>query len=113
MMRSASETLNPLLYKSLLPYAAISDPPMTEFHPFSEEFADATATLYFRAMRGQSRQPSAALAEYFCEILLRNPWATPGVPSLVCVEKGKVIAALGVVPRPMEFRGQKIIAATL
>jgi hypothetical protein len=86
---------------------------MIEIRPFSEEFAEATATLYLRAMRGQSRQPSAALVEYFCEILLRNPWVTPEIPSLVCLENGKVIAALGVVPRPMEFRGQNIIAATL
>lgn len=86
---------------------------MTEIRPFSEEFASATATLYFRAMRGQSGQPSAALAGYFCEILLGNPWATPEIPSLVCLENGKVIAVLGVVPRPLEFRGQNIVAATL
>jgi len=86
---------------------------MTEIRPFSEEFAAATATLYFRAMRGQSTQPGAALSQYFCEILLGNPWATPEIPSLVCLENGKVIAALGVVPRPMEFRGQNIVAATL
>jgi len=86
---------------------------MTEIRPFSEEFADATATLYLRAMRGQSKQPDAALARYFCEILLGNPWATQEIPSLVCLEDGKVIAALGVVPRPMEFRGENIVAATL
>lgn len=86
---------------------------MTEIRPFSEEFANAIAALHFRAMRGQTRQPGAALPEYFREILLRNPWATPEIPSLVCVENGKMIAALGVVPRPMEFRGQNIVAATL
>lgn len=86
---------------------------MTEIRPFAEEFASAIATLYFRAMRGQSGQPSAALSKYFCEVLLGNPWATPDIPSLVCLENGKLIAALGIVPRPMEFRGENIVAATL
>jgi len=86
---------------------------MTEIRAFSEEFAAGTASLYFRAMRGKSQQPSAKLAEYFCEMLLGNPWASPEIPARVCLEDGKVIAALGVVPRPMEFRGENIIAATL
>jgi hypothetical protein len=86
---------------------------MIEIRPFSEEFATVVATLFIRAMRRQSRQPGAALAEYFCEILLRNPWTTPEIPPLVCLENGKVTAALGVVPRPMEFRGKNIVAATL
>ncbi|MGA2184813.1 MAG: GNAT family N-acetyltransferase [Bryobacteraceae bacterium] len=86
---------------------------MREIRPFTEEFASAAATLYFRAMRGQSRPPGTALPRYFCEILLDNPWATPEIPSLVYLESGTVIAVLGVVPRPMEFRGQGIKAATL
>lgn len=86
---------------------------MTEVRPFSEEFATDTAALYFRAMRGQNRDPGSALPAYFSEILLRNPWADPEIPSLVCIDKGKVIAALGIIPRPMEFLGQDIRAATI
>jgi GNAT superfamily N-acetyltransferase len=86
---------------------------MTEVRPFSEEFAAGTATLYFRAMRGQTRHPGKALPAYFCEILLQNPWATPEIPSWVCLENGKLIGTLGIVPRPMEFRGQNIRAATI
>jgi len=86
---------------------------MTEVRPFSEEFAIDTAILYFRAMRGQTRHPGKALPAYFCEILLRNPWATPDVPSWVCLENGKLIGTLGIVPRPMVFRGRDIVAATM
>ena len=86
---------------------------MGEIRPFTEEFASAAAALFFRAMRGKTRPPGTALPKYFCDILLDNPWATPDIPSLVYLEKGTLIGTLGVVPRPMEFREQKILAATL
>jgi len=86
---------------------------MIEIRPFTEEFAAGAASLHFRAMRGQSKDPGVALPKYFCEVLLGNPWATPEIPPLVCLEEGKVIGSLGVIPRPMEFRGQNIVAATL
>ena len=86
---------------------------MTEIRPFQEEFCDDAAALHMRAMRGQSRTPSPALARYFREVLLENPWAVPEIPSLVCLENGKLIGMLGVIPRPLEFRGENITAATL
>jgi hypothetical protein len=86
---------------------------MMEIRPFDEEFAAAGANLYLRAMRGQSRPAGAPLQEYFCEVLLRNPWATPEISSKISIEDGNVIAFLGVIPRPMVFRGQPIVAATL
>jgi hypothetical protein len=86
---------------------------MGEIQPFSEEFASAAATLFFRAMRGQTRPPGADLPRYYCDVLIHNPWATPEIPSLVYLENGKMIGMLGVIPRPMEFQGQSIRAATL
>lgn len=86
---------------------------MTEIRPFQEEFCGAAATLHMQAMRGQSREPAPALAQYFRQVLLENPWVTPEIPSLVCLENGRLIGMLGVIPRPMEFRGERIMAATL
>src|SRR5262249_28541786 len=40
-----------------------------------------------------------------------NPWASPDIPSWVYLENGKVVGTIGVIPRPMEFRGKPIRAA--
>ena len=86
---------------------------MAEIRPFTEEFAPAVAALYMRAMRGESRPPSPELIRYFSHILLSNPWVSPDIPSLVCLENGGVVGALTLIPRPMEFHGRKIHAAAL
>ncbi|MGB7762204.1 MAG: hypothetical protein WBL61_20390 [Bryobacteraceae bacterium] len=52
-----------------------------------------------------------SLQNYFREIFFGNPWVTPEIPALVYLEKGKVVGFLGVIPRPMEFRGRRIRAA--
>lgn len=85
---------------------------MGEIQKFGEEHATAVATLFFKAMRGQTKPPGQLLPKYLCEILLSNPWASPGISSLVYLEKGKVVGSLGVVPRRMEFRGNLITVAT-
>jgi hypothetical protein len=86
---------------------------MGEIQSFTEEHADGVASLYFRAIRGQNRPPGKSLAKYFSELYLSNPWASPEIPALVYLEKGKVVGSYGVVPRTMEFRGRPIIIATL
>jgi hypothetical protein len=85
---------------------------MGEIRPFGEEHAEQAAKLYFTAMRGNANTPGKDLAKYFCEILLSNPWASPEIPSLVYLEEGRIVGMLGVVPRPMVFRGKAILAAT-
>jgi hypothetical protein len=85
---------------------------MGEVRSFTEEHADGAARLYLRAVRGQNRQPGKSLAEYFCQLHLSNPWASPEMPALVYLEKGKVVGTLGVVPRTLEFRGRPITIAT-
>jgi Acetyltransferase (GNAT) domain len=86
---------------------------MGEVQSFTEEHADGVATLYFRNIRGRSQPPSKNLAKYFSELYLSNPWASPDIPALVYLEKGKVVGSYGVVPRTMEFRGRSIRIATL
>ena len=86
---------------------------MGEVQSFTEEHAEGVARLYFRSVRGQDREPGKTLPAYFTELHLHNPWATPDVPALVYIEKGKVVGALGILPRDMEFRGQPIRIATM
>jgi hypothetical protein len=86
---------------------------MGEVRSFTEEHADGVARLYFRSVRGQDREPGKTLPAYFTELHLHNPWATPEVPALVYIEKGKVVGALGILPRDMEFRGRPVRVATM
>jgi hypothetical protein len=85
---------------------------MREILAFREEHAPDAAALYLRVMRGRKGGGrSKALEDYFCEVLLANPWTSPDFPSLICYEAGAAIGFLGVVPRPMLFRGRPIRAA--
>jgi hypothetical protein len=86
---------------------------MGEIQSFTEEHADGAARLYLRSVRGQNRAPGKSLVEYFSQLHLSNPWASPDIPALVYLEKGKVVGALGVVPRTLEFRGRPITIATM
>ena len=54
-----------------------------------------------------------ALARYLEDVYLDNPWHDPELPSLVCADGGRIDGFLGVVARPMAWRGgQAVRAAT-
>lgn len=84
---------------------------MGEIRPFTEEFANDVAALYFRAMRGKPGLQSEALRKYFCHIFLENPWFAPDIAPLVYLDQGRLVGFLGVIPRTMEFRGRLIRVA--
>jgi hypothetical protein len=86
---------------------------MEEIRAFSPEHARDVASLYLRVIRGQTRVAPRALEDAFCESFLRNPWAAPDITPLVYFDKGVLVGFLGVIPRPMEFRGRPIRAATI
>ena len=86
---------------------------MDEILPFSEEHVGEVANLYLSAARGQSRTAPPHLQEYFRELFFRNPWVSGDIASLVYARGGKVIGFVGVIPRPMLFRGRSIRVATL
>ncbi|HEV3010411.1 MAG TPA: hypothetical protein VGX52_15395 [Burkholderiales bacterium] len=56
------------------------------------------------------RSPEA-YASYALEVLLRNPWVDPEMPSWVAEEDGRLVAFLGVVPRRMRFGNRAIRVA--
>ena len=86
---------------------------MEEIRAFTEEHLRDTANLYLRAMRGQSRPAPPALEDAFRESFLENPWVSPEIASLVYLDKGQLVGFVGVIPRPMKFRGSDIRAATI
>lgn len=86
---------------------------MEEILVFNEEHVRDTASLYLRTVRGQFRQAPRSLEDAIRESFLLNPWVSSESPSLVYMDKGKQAGFIGVIPRPMEFRGQPIRATTI
>ena len=86
---------------------------MEEIRSFTEEHAGDVARLYLKVMRGQNRPAPQSLADYFAEVFLGNPWVSPEISALVYIEGGKLVGFLGVITRPMEFRGRSIRVGTI
>jgi hypothetical protein len=80
--------------------------------PFRPDDIPAIVALRRRAFRFGQRSTPGTLAAYCEEIFCRNPWADPDLPSLVYEnESGALAGFLGVIPRPMWYRGAPIRAA--
>jgi hypothetical protein len=88
---------------------------MEEIRPFEAEQASEAANLYLGAVRGQKRPAPQYLIDYFREVYLENPWASPDITSLVYLREGRVAGFVGVVPRPWTFQGRpiRVAASTL
>lgn len=86
---------------------------MDEIRVLEEEHIPDAAALYLRIIRGSASAPTAALLDEFRRTYLLNPWATDDIAPLVYLAGGRVVAFLGVIPRPMLFRDHAIRAATI
>lgn len=81
--------------------------------PLEEEDVAQIADLHLRVIRGVGGPSPASFREYLSEIFLKHPWYDEAFPSLVYQETGgKIVGCMGVMPRPMSFDGQKVIAAS-
>lgn len=79
--------------------------------PFTSSDVTAVAELHRRAF-ADAALSMPDLRAHLGRILCEHPWRDPACPSLVCEDgAGRVIGALGVMPRPMVFRGRAIRAA--
>jgi hypothetical protein len=68
--------------------------------------------LWLRTFHLSGTHPAKALQDYFREMFFESPWTDPELPSLVYEEGGGTIAGfMGVMPRPMLFRGKPVRAA--
>jgi len=77
----------------------------------SQEDVPAVAALFARAhpeFRWSSRE---ACERYFQEILFEHPWRRLDLPSWVAEENERLSGLYVVLPRPMLFRGRRILAA--
>jgi hypothetical protein len=70
---------------------------MTETRPFEERDLSEVAVLFPR----------------FRETFLGNPWADASLPSWVARDGGRIVGAVGVMPRPMRLHGKPVRAAVL
>src|SRR5271154_6813080 len=90
------------------PHRDPGDQNMEEIRVFTEEHVGDAATLYLKAARGESGPAPRSLQDQMKETFLGNPWVSPEIPSLVYLDQGKLVGFLGVIPRPMRFRGRPI-----
>jgi hypothetical protein len=67
------------------------------------------AELYERVLR--SPIPAPVLRARLTRMFLQHPWRDASLPSLVYENRGEVVGCLGVLPRPMIFNGQPVMAA--
>ena len=82
---------------------------MGEIRKFEEAHIPEVAALELKIIHRRRGTAGPALEEYFAEVFFRNPWRDCGLPSFVYLHRGRVVGFLGVVPRPMEFNGRKIL----
>ena len=83
---------------------------MGKVRPFLTSDVCQVEQLHARAFADSNRPPAA----YFEEVFFQNPWFNQAMPSLVYEEDdGRIVGFLGVVPRFLSFRGQKINAAIM
>jgi hypothetical protein len=81
---------------------------MGEIRVFEEAHISEVATLQLKILRRQPRPAGNDLQQYLGDILLRNPWRSDDLPSLVYIHQSKIVGFLGVVPRPMVYRGRPL-----
>src|SRR3954466_15292577 len=75
---------------------------------FRAEDIDEVARLWLKAFRRRSDAPPEPLLAYFRELFFDAPWRDPALPSLVCEDASGIVAFLGVLPRTMMFRGERL-----
>ena len=80
--------------------------------PFRREDIPAVVTLRRHAFRLSERETPADLADYFDVTFFGNPWCDPSFPSWIYEDpKGAIGGFVGVLPRPLTWRGRSILAA--
>ncbi len=93
---------------------------MAGIRPFQEDDLPSVLGLHARAFRDlESEIPhhapdwtEEAKAAHFRDVFLENPWRDDRLPSLVyCGQDGRIEGFLGVLPRPMSYRGKTVRAA--
>ena len=79
---------------------------------FRQEDIAQVVDLHGRVFGPSQAFTPSELGRYIEKILFDSPWRDEALPSLVALDaEGRISGFLGVVPRPMVFRGRRIRAA--
>jgi hypothetical protein len=90
---------------------AIHRTPPDGVRPVQEGDLPAIGRLH-RQVFGGRRPEVQRLDRFLAEVFCGHPWIGDACPSLVCEDAtGQLIGCLGVMPRPMVFRGRPVMAA--
>lgn len=84
---------------------------MSRIKPFSRDDIAEVASLMWKFLYSRQGLPPAGLEAYLLELFFCSPCADPGFPSLVYEnDLGAVSGFLGVLTRPMSYRGRPLRA---
>jgi len=86
---------------------------MAAIRPLSAGDIPAVAQLFARVYPEERRDSQGECEAYFHEMFFANPWVQPQLPSWVAMEGSRAAGFIGVMPRPMRFRGQSVQAAVV
>jgi hypothetical protein len=86
---------------------------MAGIRPLSAGDIPAVAQLFARVYPDQRRDSQGECEAYFHEMFFANPWVRPQLPSWVAMDGSRAVGFIGVMPRPMRYRGQPLQAAVV
>ena len=84
---------------------------MERIRPFTPGDIPEVAALWRKVFLNSPPPTPPSFESYYREIFFTNPWASDRYPSLVYENDKGIAGFLGVLPRPMVFRGRPIQAA--
>lgn len=86
---------------------------MAALRPLAQGDIPAVARLFSRVYPHAHWVSHSECEAYFHKIFFGNPWLDPELPSWIAHEGSRVVGFIGVVPRPMRYRGRALRAAVL
>lgn len=91
---------------------SLSDWFMGQARPLEKEDIPRVAELYTRVYGDKYATRQEQLRRDLAALFLEHPWYDERYPSLVYQDnKGDIVGCIGVLPRPMSFKGRAMIAA--
>jgi hypothetical protein len=86
---------------------------MATIRPLAEGDIPAVARLFSRVYPGAHWVSHSECEAYFHQIFFANPWFDPQLPSWVAHEGSRIVGFIGVLARPMRYRGRPLRAAVV
>ena len=83
----------------------------TALRPFEPGDVARVAELRRRVFRHSRRVGAGELERYLERIFFESPWRDAGLPSWVAEDGGEVVGFIGIVPRPLVWRGKELRGA--